>query len=74
MGSSAQRGMVGEQPTQTAVYRTIQASNTARNNSPVYTTEELEELEARGINPYFDKTINYIQIVSTFYMFNSDSR
>ena len=42
--------MVGGQQESSAIYRTIEASNTAGSTSSILTTEELEELESRGLN------------------------
>ena len=48
--------LVGEQQEVRGIYRTIEASNTAGSTSAILTPEELEELESRGINPYWDKS------------------
>ena len=48
LGSTAERS---------GLYRTIEAANIAGSVNDVFDAEELEELEARGINPYWDKTV-----------------
>jgi hypothetical protein len=55
MGNSTINRLVGRQQEARGIYRTIEASNTTGSISPNFETEELEELESRGINPYWDK-------------------
>lgn len=55
MVSSAVNRLVGEQQEGSGTYCTIEASNTAGSIRSNYEVEELEELESRGINPYWDK-------------------
>ena len=59
MGQRAISTMVGRPETREALYRTIQDIDKGGNNSPVWTTEELKELEWRGINTYWDKKNKY---------------
>jgi hypothetical protein len=47
--------LVGGQQEANGIYRTIEACNAGGSISPNYEVEELEELEARGLNPYWDK-------------------
>jgi hypothetical protein len=56
MVGSALQKLVGRPETRSGIYHTIEAGNTAGGVSTVYDAEELEELESRGINPYWDKT------------------
>ncbi|HOD26224.1 MAG TPA: hypothetical protein PKO00_02435 [Bacteroidales bacterium] len=55
MGSSSINRLVGEQQKRSGTYRTIQAANEAGSVSPILTVEEREELESRGINPYWER-------------------
>lgn len=55
MGNITISGMVGGQQESGAINRTIKASNTGGSIGANYTIEELEELESRGVNPYWDK-------------------
>jgi len=48
--------LVGGQPEAHGIYLTIEACNTGGSISPNYEVEELEELESRGLNPYWDKS------------------
>jgi len=57
MEISTIRGLVGRQPEANGIYRTIEASNAGGSISPNYEVEELEELEARGLNPYWDNNL-----------------
>lgn len=57
MERSAIDRLVGRQQEAGGIYRTIEACNAAGSISPSYEAEELEELESRGINPYWDKSI-----------------
>ena len=55
MVCSAISKLVGRQQEACGIYRTVEASNTGGSISTNYEAEELEELESRGINPYWDK-------------------
>jgi hypothetical protein len=55
MVSSALRELVDRPEERSGIYRTIEAGNTAGSVSAILKVEELEELESRGINPYWDK-------------------
>jgi hypothetical protein len=55
MVNSSISGMVGGQQEASAINRTIEASNTGGSIISDYTAEELEELESRGLNPYWDR-------------------
>lgn len=55
MESSSERGLVEGCAREEAIARTIQASNEGGNTSPILTTEEREELESRGINPFWER-------------------
>ncbi len=55
MGISTINRLVGGQQEAHGIYRTIEACNAGGSISPNYEVEELEELEARGLNPYWDK-------------------
>jgi hypothetical protein len=55
MDFSSINRLVGRQPEAYGIYRTIQACNAGGSISPNYEIEDLEELEARGLNPYWDK-------------------
>ena len=55
MERSAENGLVGGSEKRSGIYRTISAANIAGSISTIRDAEELEELEARGINPYWDK-------------------
>jgi len=57
VGGSAINRMVERPEIGSGIYRTIQASNSGGSVSTVYEAEELEELESRGIDPYWDKSI-----------------
>ncbi|MFC4672646.1 helicase-related protein, partial [Dysgonomonas termitidis] len=57
MGRSAISGLVAEPEKRSGISKVIAAVNTAGSVSTIYDAEELEELEARGIDPYFDKTV-----------------
>ena len=57
MERSAIDRLVGGQQEANGIYRTIAACNAAGSVSPNYEAEELEELESRGLNPYWDKSI-----------------
>ncbi len=48
--------LVGELEKRDGAYRTIQASNSGGSESPILTVEEREELESRGINPFWNKS------------------
>jgi|LSQX01.1.fsa_nt_gb hypothetical protein len=50
MEGGAINRLVGEQQERSRTYRTIQAANEGGSVSPILTTEEREELEARGVN------------------------
>ena len=54
MERNTARETLGNAKTWDGLYRTVEAANTAGVVSTVYEIEELEELEARGINPYWD--------------------
>jgi hypothetical protein len=56
MERSAISGLVEEPEKRSGISKVIAATNTAGSISAIYDAEELEELEARGIDPYFDKT------------------
>lgn len=55
MGNSAFSKLVGGQPEANGICCTAEALNRAGCTSPILEIEELEELEARGINPYWNK-------------------
>lgn len=55
MGQRAISSMVGRPEARQDLYKTIQASNTAGSISPDGTIEEIEDLESRDLNPYWDK-------------------
>ncbi len=55
MENRAISSMVGEPKTRRDLYKTIQASNTGGSVSPNGTIEDIEELESRGLNPYWNK-------------------
>ncbi len=48
--------LVGELEKRDGAYRAIQASNRGGSESPILTVEEREELESRGINPFWNKS------------------
>ena len=48
---------LGSAEKRSGIYRTIEAANLAGSINVVFDVEELEELESRGINPYWDKTL-----------------
>jgi len=50
--SSSINNLVGGQQNTKGIYRTAEAINGAGSTSPILTTEELEKLESRDINPY----------------------
>ncbi len=54
MERSAINRMVGGQQKANGIYRTIKACNAGGSISPNYEAEELEELESRGLNPFWD--------------------
>ena len=54
MERSAESGLVERQKQWSGIYSTIEAANLAGINNSVRSIEELEELEARGINPYWN--------------------
>lgn len=49
--------LVGGQQEAYGIYLTIEACNSGGSISPNYEVEELEELEARGLNPYWDNNV-----------------
>jgi len=49
--------LVGGSETGRRIYKTIKASNNTGSTSAVLTVEEREELESRGLNPYWDTSI-----------------
>jgi hypothetical protein len=49
--------LVGGQQEASGIYHTIEACNSGGSISPNYEVEELEELEARGLNPYWDNNV-----------------
>ncbi|MDR1171073.1 MAG: hypothetical protein LBL24_01325 [Bacteroidales bacterium] len=53
---SAISGTLAEPEKRDGISRTVASTNLAGNTNNVYDAEELEELESRGINPYWDKT------------------
>jgi hypothetical protein len=53
--SSPLRELVESPKKRSGIYRTVEAANLAGNTSDVFDAEELEELESRGINPYWNK-------------------
>jgi hypothetical protein len=55
MERSALRELVGEPAKRCGIYRTVEAGNNAGGVSTVLEAEELEELESRGLNPFWDK-------------------
>jgi hypothetical protein len=55
MEYGAIRELVDRPEERSGIYRTIEAGNTAGSVSAILEVEELEELESRGINPYWDK-------------------
>lgn len=58
MDSGALCGTLGQLTPMQAIYRTVQAADCAGIQNTIRTAEELEELESRGIDPYFNK-INF---------------
>jgi len=56
MAYSSLRKLVERPAELCGIYRTIKASNLAGNTGDVFDAEEIEELESRGINPYWDST------------------
>ncbi|GHT47884.1 hypothetical protein AGMMS49965_26080 [Bacteroidia bacterium] len=46
---------MGSAETRSGIYRTVEAANSAGIVRPILEADELEELESRGINPYYDK-------------------
>lgn len=56
MESSTFSKLVGGQSQAIGIHRTTEALNGAGSSSPILEIEELEELESRGINPYWEKT------------------
>lgn len=57
MERSAINRLVGGQQEANGIYRTIGACNAGGSISPNYEVEELEELESRGLNPFWDTSI-----------------
>ncbi|MCL2329513.1 MAG: hypothetical protein FWC39_13515 [Bacteroidetes bacterium] len=57
MERSALFNTLGNTEKRCGIYRTIEAANLAGSINIVFDVEELEELEARGINPHWDKTL-----------------
>ena len=57
MDNSTINRLVGGQQKANGIYRTIEACNTGGSISPDYEAEELEELESRGLNPFWDTNI-----------------
>lgn len=55
-GSGSKSSMVGERTTSERIYRTTEASNSGGSTGAILSIEEREELEARGINPDWDKS------------------
>ena len=55
MEESSLRGLVEDAGRRCKIYSVITACNTAGSVSAVRTVEEIEELEGRGINPYWNK-------------------
>jgi hypothetical protein len=55
MAQRAVSSMVGRPETKERLFRTIQASNNGGSISPNGTIEDIEELEWRGLNTYWDK-------------------
>jgi hypothetical protein len=49
--------LVGGQQEAKGISRTIEASNIGGNTSTILTSEEREELESRGINPDWNKSM-----------------
>ena len=57
MEGSSTRELVGEPKKRLGIERTIQRSNTAGSIDTIRDVEEREELESRGLNPDYDKTL-----------------
>jgi len=57
MDSSTINRLVDGQQEANGIYRTIEACNAGGSISPDYEAEELEELESRGLNPFWDTSI-----------------
>jgi hypothetical protein len=57
MERSTLRDTLGNAETRCGIYRTIEAANLTGSVNAIFDVEELEELEARGINPYWDKAL-----------------
>ncbi|HRE53101.1 MAG TPA: hypothetical protein PK339_16910, partial [Flavitalea sp.] len=55
MDGSTIRAVVGRPEARSGIHKTVEAANDGGNKSDVRDAEELEELEARGINPYWDR-------------------
>lgn len=49
--------LVGRPEARRGIYQTVEAANLAGSVSAVRKIEELEELESRGLNPYWDRTV-----------------
>ncbi|GAB6012634.1 hypothetical protein [Viscerimonas tarda] len=57
MAEGSLRASLGIPKERSGIYRTISSSNNAGDTGSVREAEEREELEARGINPDFDRTV-----------------
>jgi len=57
MDSSTINRLVGGQQKANGIFSTIEACNAGGSISPNYEAEELEELESRGLNPFWDTSI-----------------
>lgn len=57
MEDSAIDKLVGGSETGRRIYKTIETSNNAGGTSSILTVEEREELESRGLNPYWDTNV-----------------
>ncbi|GHT32898.1 hypothetical protein FACS189434_05770 [Bacteroidia bacterium] len=55
ISESTLRELVAGQTKGRGIYRTVAAGNSAGCVNAVLDVEELEELESRGINPFWDK-------------------
>lgn len=63
VGSESKYLSLGAAKKRDGLYKTVQASNSAGSIRPNYSIEELEDLETRGIDPYFDKNIFFKAVI-----------